>query len=76
MPYPLICDGMEQVQIKNKKNKKEEIKGEIVVLNSHGSGPKARSGLTPRPDGGRPTLLWLVGPHRAALYKGEGDSTA
>ena len=32
MPYPLICDGMEQVQIKNKNNKKEEIKGGNVGI--------------------------------------------
>jgi len=49
MPYPLICDGMEQVQIKNKKNKKEEIKGEIVGLISCESGPKTRSGLDSAP---------------------------
>ena len=32
--------------------------------------------MTPRPNRGRPTLLWLVGPCRAALYRGGGDSTA
>jgi hypothetical protein len=43
------------------------------------SGPAQRLGPFPsgsRPDRGRPTDLWLVGPRRAALYKQEWGSHA
>jgi hypothetical protein len=44
-----------------------EIELEVLVRSLHRYGPKAVTGLLPRPGRGRPTNPWLVGPRRTVL---------
>jgi hypothetical protein len=39
----------------------------VLVRSLHRYGPKAVTGLLPRPSRGRPTNPWLVGPRRTVL---------
>ena len=72
MPYPLICDGMEQVQIKNKNNRKEErSRGRMLELISR---PNPKIGPNPmtHPDQGRPVRYDWWAPIASAIKEQEG----
>ena len=63
---------MEQVQIKNKNIRKRRSRGRLLDWSLANLAQSPDRALVTRPDRGRPTVLWLVGPRRAAHIKAGG----